>query len=154
MLRLLFSIVINVIIVFKVTSLSDWSLRVFSNYHCHCHCLFWSCHVSSSVWSNGSKATGLWDSFLGCSLNVFHNPHCLYHCHRHCHCCCHCLFVVSKVTGLLGRFCTKKVNCQFKRLFARSPQFSFAEFVEILRAQRACCAHHFASMMKYDFVIC
>ena len=41
MLRLLFSIVRNVISVSKVTSLSDWSLRVFSKCLCHCICL---CH--------------------------------------------------------------------------------------------------------------
>ena len=68
MLRLLFSIVINVISVSKVTSLEDWSLRVFSkchcHCHCHCHCLFWSGHVSSSLWSNVSKVTSLWGRSL------------------------------------------------------------------------------------------
>ena len=74
MLRLLLSIVRNVISVSKVTSCSDWSLRVFSN--CNCHCLFWKCHVSSPVWSNVSKVTSLWDS----SLRVFAK------------CLCNCLF--------------------------------------------------------------
>ena len=71
MLRLLFSIVRNVISVSQVTSLLDWSLRVFSNFNCHCHCLFWKCHDSSSVWSNVSGYKSMGKVLWGCLLNVF-----------------------------------------------------------------------------------
>ena len=41
-------------------------LRVFSKFLCHCLCLSlsfgWSSQVSSSIWSNVSKVTSLWDS--------------------------------------------------------------------------------------------
>ena len=50
---LLFSIVRNEISVSsvksQVTSLLDCSLRVFSECHGHCHSLYWSGHVSSSI---------------------------------------------------------------------------------------------------------
>ena len=50
---------------------------------------FWSVRVSSSLWSNVSKVTSLWDR----SLKVLSKCICLCHCLCLCLCICHCLFV-------------------------------------------------------------
>ena len=86
MLRLLFSIVRNVISVSKVTMSLSLSLSL-SLLLSFC----WSGHVSSSLWSNVSMVTGL----LGRSFRVFSKClcHCLCLCLCHCLCLCNCLFV-------------------------------------------------------------
>ena len=54
-----------------------------------CLCLFWSCHVFSSLWSNVSMVKILKD----CSLKVFSKCICHGHCRCLCLCLCRCLFV-------------------------------------------------------------
>ena len=83
-LRLLFSIVGNVISVSKVTSLWNCSLRLFFSCHCLClylclfnciclcHCIFVGQVLSphhSHHKSHGSQVSGI--TLWGCSLNVF-----------------------------------------------------------------------------------
>ena len=59
-----------------------------SLYVCLSLSFFWSSHVSSSLWSNVSKVTGLLDR----SLKLFSKCICLCNCLCHCHCLCQCLF--------------------------------------------------------------